>query len=142
MYENVSKLLKEFNSHLGSRLVGEIVYSMLCTLGFTYFIIVWVSDGQYAAGLSILFPVILSAGQMYMLGNEGSRLQQKSTEVFGALQDLNPEKLSPKIQWKVKMLMSRISLNPLQITPGSMIYVCQYCSFIKAQKCNVYLILL
>jgi len=118
MYENISKLVKEFNSQLETRLLGEIMYNMLCTLGFTYFIIVWVSDGQYSASLSMVIPVILSAGQMYMLGIVGSRLQQKSTEVLEALQDLNPENMSPKIQWKVKMLMSQISLNPLQITPG------------------------
>jgi len=118
MYENVSKLVKEFNFHFGTGLVGEIIYNMLCALGFTYFIIVWVSDGQYCAALSLVFPVILSAGQMYTLSNEGSRLQQNSTEVFEALQDLNPESMSRNIQWKVKMLMSQISFYPLQIAPG------------------------
>jgi len=101
MYENIFKLTKEYNSHFGSRLLGEIVYSMLSVLGFTYFVIVWLTEGQYSTSFCVTFPVIMSLGEMYALGAAGTLLSEKSNEVLDALQDLNPENMSPNIQWKV-----------------------------------------
>jgi len=88
MYHATAEMIKQYNRHFSAKLLLEILYSTVIALFFSYFILFWVVDGKYLGAAINVLPMLVACGQIQHLGNIGSLLGGKTSEVLEALHRL------------------------------------------------------
>jgi len=83
MYHATVEMVKQFNCRFSGKLLLETMFSILISLFFTYFILLWTLDGKYVASAMNLFPLAMAFVEIYYLGNVGSLLSSKNSSVGG-----------------------------------------------------------
>jgi len=100
-YEAIYKLMKLWNFHFSMRILMEVSYNIVMSLGMSYYCWMWSLERLYSSAFCLMAYVLMSLVTLHHLGAVGSDLKQENVNVLNALQQVPVENLSPELRNKV-----------------------------------------
>ncbi|CAG7784839.1 unnamed protein product, partial [Allacma fusca] len=117
-YYIIEEIVREFGRHFNSEMFLIFTFSFFVIFARAFFVILYILKSSPTSFLYMIFKIIVHIWKIFYITTLCSKLNGEVQNISFFLHRIDLEPMPPHLQAKVNMLSTKLSSDPLTISPG------------------------